>query len=101
MTGSSNADADNTHIDIGGIALPRKTLAEVLPDLDRFERHLPDALAVDADMKAGDGSIPDYVAQWPQPRIEAVVATLKELGSLREQASAQLGKGGEGAGRGH
>ena len=95
MNDSGHKDTGNTHIDIGGVALPRATLAEVLPDIARFEQHLPDALAVDADMKAGDGSIPDYVSEWPQARIEAVVATLKELGSLREQASAELGQGAD------
>lgn len=75
-----------THIDIGGIALPREELARVLPDMARFEENLPDALAVDADMKRNEGVIPDYVRAWPQPRIADVIATLKEVGSLREQA---------------
>lgn len=88
-----NTDRHNissTHIDIGGVALPRQELAEVLPDIERFETHLPDALAVDKQMREGDGSIPDYVSTWPQARVAAVVATLKELGSLREQAGEQI-----------
>lgn len=83
-------DVPPTHIDIGGVALPREELARVLPDIERFERHLPDSLAVDAEMKQGDGSIPARVRDWPQERIAGVVATLKELGSLREQADSSL-----------
>ena len=89
MTADSN-HLSATHIDIGGVALPRDELVEVLPDIARFEQHLPDALAVDKAMCEGDGSIPDYVRAWPQPRIEAVVTTLKEIGSLREQAGEQI-----------
>ncbi|MES1949083.1 hypothetical protein C84B14_17128 [Salinisphaera sp. C84B14] len=88
-----------THIDIGGIALPREELAQVLPDIERFEQHLPDALAVDRDMKASGGAVPDYVRQWPQARIDAVVRTLKEVGSLREQASEQMQSAGAGRSR--
>lgn len=85
-------DVPPTHIDIGGIALPREELARVLPDIARFERHLPDALAIDTEMKQGDGSIPVRVGNWPQERIAGVVATLKELGSLREQAGAPVSR---------
>ena len=88
-----------THIDIGGIALPREELAQVLPDIERFERHLPDALAVDRDMQASEGAVPDYVREWPQARIDAVVRTLKEVGSLREQTSEQMKTSGAGHGR--
>ncbi|MES1930129.1 hypothetical protein SADO_12778 [Salinisphaera dokdonensis CL-ES53] len=79
-----------SHLDIGGVALPREELSQVLPDMARFEQHLPDALAIDTQMREGDGSIPAYVQDWPQERVAAVVATLKELGSLREQASEQI-----------
>lgn len=77
------------HIDIGGVALPRRELAEVLPDIDRFEAHLTDALAVDSHMSNGDGNLPSYVQQWSEERIANVVATLKEVGSLREQLGQQ------------
>lgn len=90
MSDEQDPTSATTHLDIGGVALPRSALADVLPDMARFERYLADALAVDADMKRGDGSIPDYVREWPQERIEGVVATLKEVGSLREQAQAQV-----------
>ena len=43
-------------------------------------------------MKQGDGSIPARVRDWPQEHIVGVVATLKELGSLREQAGESLQK---------
>tara|TARA_B100002049_G_scaffold231018_1_gene208439 strand:- start:418 stop:705 length:288 start_codon:yes stop_codon:yes gene_type:complete len=88
-----------THIDIGGIALPREELAQVLPDIERFERHLADALAVDRDMQASEGAVPDYVREWPQARIDAVVRTLKEVGSLREQTSEQMKTSGAGHSR--
>jgi len=87
---SHTNDIPPTHIDIGGMALPREELARVLPDIERFERHLPDALAIDTEMKQGDGSIPARVRDWPQEHIVGVVATLKELGSLREQAGESL-----------
>jgi hypothetical protein len=76
-----------THIDIGGLALPRRELVEVLPDIDRFERCLTDALAVDIDMKQSSGAIPDYIGQWSKGYTEAVIRTLKEISSLRQQAS--------------
>lgn len=95
MTDNTSGDTP-THIDIGGMALPRGELVEVLPDIERFEAHLTDAIAVDSYMKNGDGSIPDYVRQWSQERIAAVVATLNEIGSLREQLIEQMGRqGGE------
>lgn len=72
------------------MALPRAELGEVLPDMARFEAHLTDALAVDSHMKNGDGSIPGYARQWSQERIAAVIATLNELGSLREQLTEQM-----------
>jgi hypothetical protein len=90
MTEERDQNAMPSHVDIGGVALPREALANVLPDIERFERHLADALQVDRDMKAGDGSIPPYVSDWSQERINAVVATLKEVGSLREQAGEQI-----------
>ena len=90
MNANEQPNIPASHIDIGGVALPRKELAQVLPDMARFEAHLPDALAVDTQMREGDGSIPAYVQNWPQERVAAVVATLKELGSLREQASEQI-----------
>lgn len=77
-------------MDIGGVALPRVELARVLPDFERFERHLADALKLDEQMHREGGAIPAYVREWSQARIEAVVATLKEVGSLREQTSEQL-----------
>lgn len=73
------------HIDIGGATLPRKELARVLPDIERFEASLTDALAVDSHLKNGDGSVPEYVKQWPEERLADVIITLKEIGSLREQ----------------
>ena len=79
----------SSHIDIGGVALPRRELAAVLPDIERFEAHLTDALAVDSHMRNGDGSVPSYVRKWPEARLANVIATLKELGSLREQLSQQ------------
>lgn len=78
-----------SHIDIGGVALSRSELAEVLPDIRRFEAHLTDALAVDSYMSHGDGGIPSYARKWSENRLTNVVATLKELGSLREQLSQQ------------
>lgn len=87
---SDHSKQPPTHIDIGGMALSRAELAEVLPDIERFEQHLTDALAVDSYMKNGDGSIPGYAQQWPQERIAAVVATLNEIGSLREQLGEQM-----------
>lgn len=78
-----------SHIDIGGLALPRSELAEVLPDIDRFEKYLTDALAVDSYMTNGDGSVPSYVQKWPEERLSGVIATLKEIGSLREQLGQQ------------
>ncbi|MES1937171.1 hypothetical protein [Salinisphaera hydrothermalis] len=79
----------SSHIDIGGVALPREQLASVLPDIERFEAHLTDALAVDSHMSNGDGSVPSYVQKWSEERLAHVVATLKELGSLREQLGQQ------------
>lgn len=89
------SDNQPTHIDIGGMALPREELVEVLPDIERFEAHLTDAIAVDSHMKNGDGSVPDYVQKWPQERIAAVIATLNEIGSLREQLMQQMGSQGD------
>lgn len=86
----SPSDNQPTHIDIGGMALPREELVEVLPDIERFEAHLTDAIAVDSHMKNGDGSVPEYVQKWPQERIAAVIATLNEIGSLREQLMQQV-----------
>lgn len=86
----STSDNQPTHIDIGGMALPREELVEVLPDIERFEAHLTDAIAVDSYMKNGDGSVPEYVQKWPQERIAAVIATLNEIGSLREQLMQQV-----------
>lgn len=77
-------------VDIGGLSIKRSALVEVLPDLERFERHRADALAIDAAMSANDGSVPEYVNEWPQERIEAVVATLKELGNLRAEVQKQI-----------
>ncbi len=79
----------SSHIDIGGVALPRSELAAVLPDMERFETHLTDALAVDSHMSNGDGSVPSYARKWPEERLANVIATLKELGSLREQLGQQ------------
>ncbi|HET7313025.1 MAG TPA: hypothetical protein VFJ08_01600 [Salinisphaera sp.] len=79
----------SSHIDIGGVALPRSELAEVLPDIERFEAYLTDALAVDSYMGNGDGSVPSYVHKWPEERLANVIATLKEIGSLREQLGQQ------------
>lgn len=79
----------SSHIDIGGVALPRDELASVLPDIERFEARLTDALAVDSHMSNGDGSVPSYVQKWSEERLANVVATLKELGSLREQLAQQ------------
>lgn len=79
----------SSHIDIGGLALPRSELAAVLPDIERFEAHLTDALAVDSHMSNGDGSVPSYVQKWPEERLANVIATLKELGSLRDQLGQQ------------
>ncbi|WP_423824072.1 hypothetical protein V5738_08905 [Salinisphaera sp. SPP-AMP-43] len=78
-----------SHIDIGGVALPRSELVKVLPDIERFEANLTDALAVDSYMSNGDGSIPSYVQKWSEQRLADVVTTLKELGSLREQLGQQ------------
>ena len=90
MNANDQPSIPASHLDIGGVALPREELSQVLPDMARFERHLPDALAIDKQMREGDGSIPSYVQDWPQDRIAAVVATLKEVGSLREQAGEQI-----------
>lgn len=79
----------SSHIDIGGVALPREQLVDVLPDIERFEAHLTDALAVDSYMHNGDGSVPAYVHKWSEERLAGVIATLKELGSLREQLGQQ------------
>ena len=87
MTDSQHVPA--SHIDIGGLALPRNELVKVLPDIERFEANLTDALAVDSYMSNGDGSIPSYVEKWSEQRLSDVVATLKELGSLREQLGQQ------------
>lgn len=84
---ANNAD---DAVDIGGLFVKRSVLAEVLPDLERFERHRADALAIDAAMSANDGSVPEYVQEWPQERIEAVVSTLKELGNLRAEVQKQI-----------
>jgi hypothetical protein len=89
MTRSDPQQIPPSHIDIGGVALPRRELAGVLPDIDRFEKYLTDALAVDTHMKNGDGSIPSYVRKWPEARVAGVIATLKEIGSLREQLGQQ------------
>lgn len=69
--------------------MPRSELANVLPDIERFEAHLTDALAVDSHMSNGDGSVPSYVQKWSEERLANVIATLKELGSLREQLAQQ------------
>lgn len=87
MTNSSRTPS--SHIDIGGVALPRSELADVLPDIERFETHLTDALAVDSYLRNGDGSIPSYAQKWPEERLANVIATLKEIGSLREQLAEQ------------
>ncbi|GEM_PF-1657497 len=88
----SDIPANNTDdaVDIGGLSVKRSALAEVLPDLERFERHRADALAIDAAMSANDGSVPEYVQEWPQERIEAVILTLKELGNLRAEVQRQI-----------
>lgn len=103
MTETDPQQPPSSHIDIGGLALPRSELAAVLPDIERFEAHLTDALAVDSHMSHGDGSVPSYVQKWPEERLANVVATLKELGSLREQLTQQNigpGKGTHGANEG-
>lgn len=86
----SEAGSGDDSVDIGGLWIKRASLAEILPDLARFERHRADALALDTEMSENNGAIPDYINDWPAERIEAVVATLKELGSLRAEAQRQL-----------
>ncbi|RJS95211.1 hypothetical protein [Salinisphaera sp. Q1T1-3] len=85
MSSTDMPQAPQGHIDIGGAAIPRDELAKVLPDIERFEANLTDALAVDSHMKQGDGAVPDFVRQWSEERLADVIVTLKELGSLREQ----------------
>lgn len=93
MTNSTSdtqpADSDEP-VDIGGISVKRSVLQEILPDVERFERHRDDALAIDAAMSGNEGTVPEYVNEWPHDRIEGVVTTLKELGSLREEAQRQI-----------
>lgn len=62
-------------------------MVEILPDFNRFEACLTDALAVDAYMSNHDGHIPDYVQEWSEKHLARVISTLKEIGSLREQIS--------------
>ncbi|NNC22858.1 hypothetical protein HKX42_03245 [Salinisphaera sp. USBA-960] len=85
-------------VDIGGLSIKRSVITEVLPEPERFERHRAEALAVDEAMSKNNGDIPAYVNEWPQERIEAVVATLKELGSLRSEAQRQLKESNDNAG---
>lgn len=77
----------HSKIDIGGIAIPREELAAVLPDLERFDVCLTDALAIDFYMRDHDGKIPGYVQNWSSKYLSHVIETLKEIGSLREQLS--------------
>lgn len=85
MTPIDTSGIPDSHIDIGGAAVPRSELRRVLPDIARFEAHLTDALAVESHMNHGDGAVPDFVQRWPEERLADVIATLKELGSIREQ----------------
>lgn len=91
MSDTVSSSGDDA-VDIGGLSVKRSALADVLPDLERFECHRADALAIDAAMSANDGKVPDYVQEWPQDRIEAVIVTLKELGKLRAEVQKQTSR---------
>lgn len=78
------------YIDIGGLAVPRAKLAEVLPDIERFERNLSLALATDAYMTEHNGYVPDSFLSLDDNRRREVAETLHEVGMLHKSAADEL-----------
>lgn len=78
------------YVDIGGCAFPRAALAEVLPDINRFERWLDAAVKADDYMTLHPGQIPPFMRQLSAAEWEAVVTTMRELGELQMAAAADL-----------
>ena len=78
--------------DLNGLVIARSEIARLVPNFDRFERRLPDALMVNQEMRTNGGQIPDVVAHWSESRLYEVVVTLSEVGVLKRYAAMQIGR---------
>lgn len=77
-------------IDVGGALVPRRRLAEFVPDMRRFERCLDEAKRLDADMTENGGCVPEYVGGWSDRYRGEIVATLNDLAALHNRMGADL-----------
>ena len=87
---TENGNSMIGYMDLDGLAVPRAKLAQVLPDINRFERCLPDALTLSQYMTDNSGDMPAYVTRWPNSYLNDVAATLKELAGIEKQAAKTL-----------
>lgn len=83
-------------IDLDGLIMRRAELAGILPDLERFETYLSDAIECNRAMRANGGRPPAYTDDWTDEHRYRVVLTMQECGVLKMRAEAQATTG-----RGH
>lgn len=84
-----NDHDNNTMLDLDGLVMSRSELDLILPDLERFECSLSDAVQVNRDMRASDGVPPAYTDEWSEQRRYHCVLTMQEIGLLKMQAEAR------------
>lgn len=75
------------YIELNGMAIPRAYLVKVLPDIERFERCLDDALRVSRQMDENEGRVPDCMKSWTGPYVRDIAATVGELGEIYASAA--------------
>lgn len=88
--------SDGTYTDtvgfmnVGGILFARAKLVTTLPDFRRFERWLETAARANDYMSEHGGAIPPWLQGKPAREINDIAETMREVGKLQSDASAEL-----------